>query len=101
AIAALDLFLLGCMTAFWFFGGSRTFMHPLSVLAGMFGAILPDGLQGITEFSNGRFLKRFKHFHDQFHVHTHAHLQHFVVPFSIGLPIQIIFWYLIQRFVGT
>lgn len=100
AITALDLTILGIITAFWFFGESRTFISPLSVLAGMFGAMLPDGLQGITEFSNGRCLARFKHLHDQFHVHTHTHLHRFVVPFAIGLPIQIVFWYIVQSRVG-
>ncbi len=99
ALTAVDLSILGILTYYWY--THSTFLHPLSVAAGMFGAMLPDGLQGITMISNERLLLRFKHLHDQFHVHTHTRLKKFVVPFWIGLPMQVIFWYIIQSRIGV
>ncbi len=97
-ITAIDLALLALVALY--FATNKTFAYPLSVAAGAFGAMLPDGLQGITIFTNGKILSRYTRFHGLFHISTHARFAHIVLPFTVGLPLQIFFWFIVQRAIG-
>ena len=75
--------------------------YPSSAIAGAFGAMLPDGLQGIAILSREKFLRRFRYFHERFHLVAHERWSHIVVPFSIGLPLQIATLLFFLRLLGT
>lgn len=98
-IVAIDLALLTLVALYW--AMNKTFAYPISVAAGAFGAMLPDGLQAITMFTNGKILSRYTRFHHLFHINNHARFAHVVLPFTLGLPLQILFWIIVQQGIGA
>ena len=94
----VDLFLLSLVTLILL--TEREIVNPLSMALGAFGGMLPDGLQGITEFSHGRFLKRFQRLHHRFHLNLYPGFEHIIVSLPIGLLLQTITWYIAQSYIG-
>lgn len=99
AITAIDL-LATSGVVFWLLM-TRSIEYPFALVAGAVGAMAPDGLQGITELTHGRWLARYRSFHHGFHIANHPRWRYIVMPFSVGLPLQIVFTLTVQRFVGT
>ncbi|MBU4347638.1 hypothetical protein KKD19_03505 [Patescibacteria group bacterium] len=64
-LALADFSLLTIVTAILFF--NTTFTNPHVIIAGIFGAILPDVLWGIHKATNWKFLKPYHDFHTWIH----------------------------------